>query len=180
MSSSNSSSVTTSLYADSKASSQITTTGLINNFSNIMSQTSEFQKYDGGIDNEIFSGGYEHCPYYQDKLRLLRQQGLDRNNKKQYFYYPMISNTNVSNNMDNKNIVNNRNIVSNTFLNYINNKKNKPDEIVRGENNSKKYIYMFEKNGKKYIGMREKYTFGNKSNNKSKGIKYINRIVELK
>ena len=44
--------------SDSKASSQITTSGLINKFNNILSQTSEFQKYDGSIDNEIFSGGY--------------------------------------------------------------------------------------------------------------------------
>ena len=188
MSSSDSTNTDTTTTIDSKASSQITTSGLITKFNNILSQSSEYQRYDGSIDNKIFSGGYSHCPYrtrpqcpyYQDKLRLLRQKGLNRNNKKQYFYYPMISNTNVSNNMDNKNIVNNRNIVSNTFLNYVNNKKNKPDEIVRGKNNSKKYIYMFEKNGKKYIGMREKYTFGNKSNNKNKGIKYINRIIELK
>ena len=141
MSSSDSTNTDTStiIESDSKASSQITTSGLINKFNNILSQTSEFQRYDGSIDNEIFSGGYSHCPYktrpqcpyYQDKLRLLKQQGLNRNNKKQYFYYPMLSNTNVSNNMDNKNIVNNRNIVSNAFLNYINNKKNKPDQIVR-------------------------------------------------
>ena len=175
------------LSSNSKASSQITTTGLINKFNNILSQSSEYQKYDGGIDNEIFSGGYSHCPYitriqcpyYQDKLRLLRQQGLDSNNKKQYFYYPMLPKYKYGN-KSNKNIINKRNDIANAFLNYVNDKNNKPDEVVRGENNSKKYLYMFEKNGKKYIGMREKYTFGNNSNNKSKGIKYINRIVELK
>lgn len=172
--------------SESKASSEITTTSLINKFNNILSQSSEYQRYDGGIDNEIFSGGYRHypyrtrtqCPYYQNKLILLKQQGLDSNNKNQYFYYPKYEYE--YGNKSNKNIINKRNAISNAFLNYVNDKRNKPDEVVRCENNSKKYLYMFEKNGKKYIGMREKYTFGNNSNNKSKGIKYINRIVELK
>lgn len=196
MSSSNTDTSSSTPGGASTKASKITMSSITNSFNDIMSQTKENQVYDSHFNTNIFSGGfcpyrnqcpyhrqhhmYRHynCPYYQNKMKLLRQQGLNTNNKKQYFYYPIP----VYNGKNNKNIINKRNKVSNAFLNYINNKKNKPERIMN-TNNSSKSIYTFKYNGKNYIGTREKYTFNNnknKNNNGDKKIKYINRIVQLK